>query len=113
MEFCLEIAVLSLSLSVKAADDLVDLKKPEVTGLEVSPASPGFSDSMIRELGVDGEAASTEGSADDFFFLLAEWLRLLWMNTPRRIIRPSVATSSGRASSRCQNDVKIMGYVLH
>ena len=68
-------AALSLSLSVKAADDLVDLKKPEVTGLEVSPASPGFSDSMIREVGVDEGADSAEAVED--FFLVVELVRIL------------------------------------
>ena len=71
----MDVTVLSLSLSAKAADDLVDLKKPEVTGLEVSPASPGFSDSMIRELGVDEEADSAEAVED--CFLVVELVRIL------------------------------------
>ena len=93
-------AALSLSLSVKAADDLVDLKKPEVTGLEVSPASPDlFSDSMIRDTGDEGEADSTESVEDDDIFLVVELVRILEINTTTRIIRLSVATSSGMASS--------------
>ena len=91
---------LSLSLSAKAADDLVDLKKPEVTGLEVSPTSPGlFSDSMIRDTGDEGEAESTESVEDEDIFLVAELVRILEINTTTRIIRLSVATSSGIASS--------------
>ena len=73
----MDVAVLSLSLSAKAADDLVDLKKPEVTGLEVSPASPAFSDSMIRDAGDDGVAESTESVEDVDFFLLVELVRIL------------------------------------
>ena len=68
---------LSLSLSVNTADDLVDLKKPEVTGLEVSPASPAFSVSMIRDTGDEGEAESTESVEELDSFLLDELVRIL------------------------------------
>ena len=73
----MDVAVLSLSLSVKTADDLVDLKKPEVTGLELSPASPAFSDSMIRDTGDEGEAESSESVEDVDFSLLVELVRIL------------------------------------
>lgn len=60
IEFCLEMVI--GVLSVRAAEDLDDLKRPEVTGLEMSLVSPLPSVSTINEGEdeVEAEADCTE-----------------------------------------------------
>ena len=61
-EFCLEIDIDVLP----TADDLDDLRNPDVTGLEVSPC---FSDSRIKEVGDEGEAETREAEVESLVTL--------------------------------------------
>ena len=76
LEFCLEIYV--TVLSVRAADDLDDLKNPEVTGLDLSPVSPCFSDSITRDVGDEGEIDVTETVDDVESFLIYKYTFLIF-----------------------------------
>ena len=91
LEFCLEIV--TGVLSVRAADDLEDLKKPEVPGLEVSLISPLFSVSMMKDVEDEGEADWTE-TRESEICSLATWLEtVLWINTERTMMRVRIVTS--------------------
>ena len=91
LEFCLEIV--TGVLSVRAADDLEDLKKPEVPGLEVSLTSPLFSVSMMKAVEDEGEADWKE-TREAEICSLTTWLEtVLTINTDRTMMNVRIVTS--------------------
>ena len=73
------------------------MKKPEVTGLDVSTVLC-FSDSFMTEIGEEGDADCTETNEAESF-LIFESVPILYMNIETMIIKVMINTSSGNASS--------------